>query len=805
MTSSLPLAITFDASVLLVAIVPAVVLALVIAGAFVVGHRSARRARTPGLRELEGALRRLASGRTDVDVTIDADEPTAEALRQVARVAAQLREREEGEPRRLSRLGQASERCGAARFAVVASDLVVVSATNAFADLLEARPSEVEGRMLDELFEGDELDAWLAAIGRARPDDGSVSDAAAVEVSTRGGAPVRAAVAGAWAEGGFRRVVVVAEPSTRVEEADSATDVGSAAEPAPDAGLPAEVATDELARGAAIPFDEVFRALPSGVVVLDGTRILEANAPARAWLGDEIEGRDIVDLVVAEDVLLARARLEDAIRGGAAPAFRCRLAPRGEAGRARQVDVRAQRVGGQRVGGPGERLVSLVWHEVGAPAPEPARSEREIAILATLDAIPDGLVVFSARSGAPEGERFRVAAVNTAFQRLMGVDESRVLGIGEGELAALVAHEFEDPAAWLGLVESTSKEAGDDDEVADVLDLSSRRGGAYEVQVLPVEGPDGEILQRVICVRDVSESRTRERRLASDVAQGERSRSALQSSYEELVRAHQELETRAERAEETRRTLENLDRTRSQLLGDVAHELQTPLVSIRGYTQMIQEGRLGHVNPEQRQGLESVRRNVDRMTEIIGNLLALSRSDSVGETSEPRRWQVKSLLEEAVSRHQPAASGKGVALEASLGGADVELGASGEDFRYVLDNLLSNAIKFTPANGRVVVSFEGSRSGAGVLEVRDSGIGIADEEQERIWERHYRGSTAAGYPGTGLGLSIVREICERVGARFSVNSRQGRGSAFRIVWPAAREESSGSSSGGGASSSPAAS
>ena len=147
------------------------------------------------------------------------------------------------------------------------------------------------------------------------------------------------------------------------------------------------------------------------------------------------------------------------------------------------------------------------------------------------------------------------------------------------------------------------------------------------------------------------------------------------------------------------------------------------------------------------------------------------------------RVPLREVAADAMALYGEVAEDKGVSLVARLD-ADVNVSADRNRMRQVVANLLDNAIKYTPRGGRVEMEIR-AEGGDAVLEVRDSGIGIPEDERPRIWERLYRGDASRSERGLGLGLSLVRAIVEAHGGRVEVVSKPGQGSTFRVHLPAA--------------------
>jgi two-component system phosphate regulon sensor histidine kinase PhoR len=240
------------------------------------------------------------------------------------------------------------------------------------------------------------------------------------------------------------------------------------------------------------------------------------------------------------------------------------------------------------------------------------------------------------------------------------------------------------------------------------------------------------------------------------------------------------------------RELQELDRTKTDFMSTVSHELRTPLTSITGYVELLRDEEVGPVTPDQMRMLDAVGRNADRLLSLIEDLLALSHIESRGFRAQVVPVDVASLLHNAGSAVEPQAAAAGVALtlrdertdedRAALGPAQV-IGDPGQLDRVLL-NLLSNAVKFTPAGGRVELTWS-LRPDEVVVHVRDTGIGVPEQELAQLGTRFYRASnaTSAAIQGTGLGLTIVRGILEQHGGTLELSSVPGEGTDACVRLP----------------------
>jgi len=237
-----------------------------------------------------------------------------------------------------------------------------------------------------------------------------------------------------------------------------------------------------------------------------------------------------------------------------------------------------------------------------------------------------------------------------------------------------------------------------------------------------------------------------------------------------------------ERAQNER--LRSLDRLKDEFVALVSHELRTPLTSIRGYLELVLDD-ADQLATEHQEFLRIVDRNVDRLLHLVSDLLLVAQVDAGKLTFEWTEVDLASLVGDCVQAARPAAEVAEVEL---VFAATSDRPIIGDPSRIgqLLDNLISNAIKFTPAGGRVDVAVDSSGDGA-VIEVRDTGYGIAAEDQTQLFERFFRTQSASdmAIAGTGLGLSIAKAIVDAHGGAITVESAKGTGTTFRVTLPLA--------------------
>ena len=290
-----------------------------------------------------------------------------------------------------------------------------------------------------------------------------------------------------------------------------------------------------------------------------------------------------------------------------------------------------------------------------------------------------------------------------------------------------------------------------------------------EITLSPLRDLSGDVVGISSIIRDISERRQFE---------GER---------EQLLERERDARRDAEYArslvEEQNRHLVELDRMKDDFVASVSHELRTPLTSINGYLDLMLEDN-EDFPATQRQYLGVVRRNSERLLRLVGDLLFVAQVDAGRISLEMTAVDLTGLVADAVEGVRPVAEEKHLELVADVEPIEIPQ-ADALRLGQVLDNVLSNAVKFTPAEGSVTVRafLDGTHA---VVEVEDTGMGIAPEDQARLFDRFFR-TAAAGHmaiPGTGLGLAIAKAIVEGHDGTISLASEPGQGTTVRLELPA---------------------
>ena len=224
--------------------------------------------------------------------------------------------------------------------------------------------------------------------------------------------------------------------------------------------------------------------------------------------------------------------------------------------------------------------------------------------------------------------------------------------------------------------------------------------------------------------------------------------------------------------------------TADEVCSFLARELRSPLATITGYLDLLANGGVGTLTVEQREFLDVVSRNVDRLTGVVTDWYELSRLDAgrVALTLEP--VDLEEIADRAVTTLRPRIRGKAQQIAIEVASPDCFAMGDARALLQVVGNLLSNAHKYTPRGGSIRVSIEGSGETVR-LDVVDTGIGIRDDDRHHLFRTFFRASLTDAEPGSGLGLSLVQALVERMGGTVEVQSVLGLGSTFSVTLPAA--------------------
>ena len=477
-----------------------------------------------------------------------------------------------------------------------------------------------------------------------------------------------------------------------------------------------------------------------------------SNAAAWRLLGYQTEfdpAAGVFDLIHPDDVGIARAALDRLLADGdnTAESFELRL--RVYDGSWRYFEnVAANRLSDPVVRGIIVRSQDITDHH-----------DARIRLLEANQRL--SIVVSSLHIAALlEDEHRSIVLTNEAFVDLFEIPHSpgELVGRSLGELGPELSMRFGDPTRDPGPERLTKI-------------LRERRRVVGERIFMT----DGRILERDFLPIHVDREYRGHLWLFRDVS----SQAQAEEEWAELIGA--------QRAENER--LVELDHAKSSFLAEISHELRTPLTSILSFTELLRDG-VGSDDPaEQREFLEVIGRNADRLLRLVDDLLLLDRMESGAHPLEWGTIDVPTLVASSVATFAPRAEAKAISLETEIADGP-PIAGDPQRVAQLLEVLLSNAIKFTPERGRISVSASPTET-EWQLEVADSGIGIPATEQGALFERFYRASNArtARIPGSGLGLAVARAIAKLHGGNVCLENGAGGGTVATVTLPIGRGES----------------
>ena len=323
------------------------------------------------------------------------------------------------------------------------------------------------------------------------------------------------------------------------------------------------------------------------------------------------------------------------------------------------------------------------------------------------------------------------------------------------------------------------------------LELSEPRTGAP----VPVEALAGKVVSKqgedtgvVTILHDRSEA-LEKARLYEQVM-----RHSLELK-EKVSEATAELVAQNELLQRQKLALEQASQLKSQFLANMSHELRTPLNAILGYTHLLLQGVNGEVPPRQQEKLSRIDSNARHLLSIISDLLDIARIEAGKMPVNIEGFALPALIDEVLGEMEPVISRTRLAVSAELDPRLPGLESDRQKVKQILVNLLSNALKFTPEGYVKLHAIYERDAEQIVISVADTGIGIAPEQQARIFEDFHQADSSftRQYAGTGLGLSISRRLAHTLGGTISFISHPGTGSTFSLRLPRRPAGSNGTS------------
>ncbi len=472
-------------------------------------------------------------------------------------------------------------------------------------------------------------------------------------------------------------------------------------------------------------------ALDCIITIDDRGRIVEFNPAAErtfGYLRDDVIGRDLAECIIPPDLRDAHSRgLEQYGESAEGPVL------------GRRVEIKAMRSSGEVF--PVELAITPIKTEqatyytaylrditerVHAQAEIAERSERLDAIFSLS---PDGFVTI-------DSDGF-VSAVNPAFERMTGIGREEIAGRDERRLETMLRQLADPRQPWPGLHDGSSEGEGAGNEAGRDTTLALIRPTPAIIQHR-IRCSGSRLASRILYFRDI----TRE---------------------------------------------SEVDRMKSEFLSTAAHELRTPMASIRGFCELLLKRKYDEAT--QRDLLDTINRQAVRLTNLLNELLDLARIEARrGKDFKFKVQPLKPLVQEVVAgmifEKDPRKVQVNIACEVP------QVNVDHEKLQQALMNVLGNAYKYSPNGGAIeltVLREAGERGRVGVR-VKDHGIGMSPEHAARAFERFFRADTSGNIPGTGLGLSLVKEIIELHGGEVKLQSVAGQGTTVTIWLPVVAQE-----------------
>jgi signal transduction histidine kinase len=262
----------------------------------------------------------------------------------------------------------------------------------------------------------------------------------------------------------------------------------------------------------------------------------------------------------------------------------------------------------------------------------------------------------------------------------------------------------------------------------------------------------------------------------------------LTETQAELRRVNTDLDVKVDELAQLNMRLYEMNRLKDDFLANMSHELRTPLNSIIGFSEVLHG--INSLTDKQKRYAGNIQKSGRLLLEMINDILDLAKMEAGKMEVRPTEFRIDSVVQAQCDMVRSLAEDKNIDLNVEVQPGLAPVYQDQAKVQQILTNLLSNAIKFTPEGGRIDVRARQDEDGQLELTVADTGVGIAEEDRDIIFEKFRQSSSILGedgltreYSGTGLGLSILKELCKLLNGEISFESELGQGSTFKVVLP----------------------
>lgn len=396
------------------------------------------------------------------------------------------------------------------------------------------------------------------------------------------------------------------------------------------------------------------------------------------------------------------------------------------------------------------------------------RDHRPIAV----GEVPDGYITFGSSLGHQK-PRYLTLAPAIVEGEIRGIFELGFLSPISDQALTLLEQVSELIAVAIRSAEFRTR-------LQAMLEETQRQSEELQVQGEELRVSNEELEEQGRALRE------QQARLEQQQAELEQTNSQLEEQAEELERQKDALEQSKSAIEAKAKDVELASRYKSDFLANMSHELRTPLNSSLILAKLLADNPDGNLTAQQIQFAQTIQSSGNDLLNLINDILDLSKIEAGHVEINPEAVSTERTVNGLRHMFEPLAANKGLKLDVSVA-ADVPavIHTDPQRLEQVLKNLLANALKFTEKGS---VSLAVSRHGDNQLAfaIKDTGIGIADEQQKRIFEAFHQADSTISrkFGGTGLGLSISRELVRLLGGRFQLESKLGQGSTFTVIIPA---------------------